>query len=266
VKLAFIFCVILLLPGLASAQIRVVITEPGGLQLPAKLYLPAGPATAAGLVALHGCAGPLARRDDGWAEILAGQGHPVVLPDSFAARGQKGDCKESTHGVSAYGARRDDALAAAAWLQGQKFEPPGGVILLGWSDGGTTVLASIGPGMPAGLIRGAVAFYPACMRTAKRADWRNSVPLLILMGAADDWTPPAPCQALAARNQGITIDLFPGAYHDFDVPDDPVHDISGLPYTRYGNGVAHAGENPAARALAQKILPYFIGTLPPAAK
>jgi len=261
-----ILWLLLLLPGLAWGQQRVVIAEACGVDLPAKLFLPAGPVTAAGVVALHGCGGPLTRRDDGWAEILAGQGHAVLLPDSFAARGLKGDCKDSTHGASAYGARRDDALAAAAWLQGQKFAPAGGVILLGWSDGGTTVLAAIGPGMPAGLVRGAVAFYPACTRTVKRADWRNSVPLLIMMGAADDWTPPAPCQALAARNPGITLKLFAGAYHDFDVPDDPVHEIRGLPYTRYGNGVAHAGENAAARAQAETILPAFIGNLPPAAK
>jgi dienelactone hydrolase len=261
-----LFWLLLLLPSLAWGQQLVVIAEPGGVSLPAKLFLPAGAATAPGIVALHGCGGPLARRDDGWAKILAGQGHPVLLPDSFAARGLKPDCKDSTHGASAYSARRDDALAAAAWLKDQKFIPQGGVILLGWSDGGTTVLASIGPGLPTGLIRGAVAFYPACTRTMKRTDWHNLVPLLILMGTADDWTPPAPCQALAARNQGITINLFPGAYHDFDVPDDPVHEITGLPYTKNGNGVAHAGQNRAARAQALKILPAFLGTLPPAAK
>jgi dienelactone hydrolase len=261
-----LFWLLLLLPSLAWGQQRVVIAEAGGVDLPAKLFLPDGPPTASGIVALHGCGGPLPRRDDGWAKILAGQGHPVVLPDSFAARGEKPDCKDSTHGASAYGARRDDALAAAAWLQAQKYTPDGGVILFGWSDGGTTVLASIGPGMPAALIRGAVAFYPACTRTAKRADWRNGVPLLILMGAADDWTPAAPCQTLAARNQNITIELFAGAYHDFDVPDDPVHEITGLPYTNSGNGVAHAGENTAARGQALKLVPAFLATLPPAAK
>jgi dienelactone hydrolase len=258
--------VVLLLPGVAWGQQKVVIAEASGVNLPAKLYLPVGKATGAGVVALHGCGGPLARRDDGWAKILAGEGHAVLLPDSFAARGLKADCKDSTHGASAYGARRDDALAAAAWLGAQTFAPAGGVILLGWSDGGTTVLASIGPGTPSGLIRGAVAFYPACTRTVKRTDWRNGVKLLILMGAADDWTPPAPCQSLAAKNQGITIDLFAGAYHDFDVPDDPVHEITGLPYTKNGDGVAHAGQNPAARARAEQILPGFLQSLPDAGK
>jgi dienelactone hydrolase len=256
-----LLCVFLLFPAIAFAQQRVMIAEPGGVQLQAKLFLPAGAATRPAIVALHGCGGPMARRDDGWAKILAAQGHAVLLPDSFASRGLKPECKESTHGASAYGPRRTDALDAAAWLQKQTFAPPGGVLLLGWSDGGTTVLASIGPGMPNGLIAGALAFYPACTRTVKNPAWHNAVPLLILMGAADDWTPPAPCQALARRNPGIKLVLFPGAYHDFDVPDDKVHEIHGLPYTKTGGGTAHAGENPAARAQALKLVPAFLATL-----
>jgi dienelactone hydrolase len=248
-------------PALAAAQQRVIIPESGGVQLQAKLYLPSGPATAPGIVALHGCAGPLPRRDDGWATLLAAQGHAVLLPDTFASRGLKPECKQSTHGADAYGPRRDDALAAAKWLQAQPFAPPGGILLLGWSDGGTTILAAIGPGLPAGLIRGAVAFYPACTRTVQNAAWHNLAPLLILIGAADDWTPPAPCQELSRRNLDLNIKFFSGAYHDFDVPDDPVHEIHGLPYTKNGDGTAHAGENPAARTQALQMVPAFFATL-----
>ncbi len=261
-KLCALLLALLLLPTLALSQPRgVVIPEAGGVQLQAKLFLPIGPQTAPGIVALHGCAGPLKRRDDGWAEILARQGHAVLLPDSFASRGLQPECKQSTHGEDAYGPRRLDALAAAAWLAARSGTPPGGVLLLGWSEGGTTVLATIGPGMPPQLIRGAVAFYPACTRTAKNPSWHPGVPLLILMGADDDWTPPAPCQALAARNPAIKITLFSGAYHDFDVPRDPVHLIHGLPYTKFGTGTAHAGGNPAARAAALKMVPAFFATL-----
>jgi dienelactone hydrolase len=247
-------------PARAASE-TLIIPEAGGVQLQAKLFLPAGPQTAPGIIALHGCGGPLKRRDDGWAEILAGQGHAVLLPDSFASRGLKPECRQTTHGAAAYGPRRLDALAAAAWLQARAGTPPGGVLLLGWSDGGTTVLASIGPGMPAGLIRGAVAFYPACTRTLKHPGWHPAVPLFILMGADDDWTPPSACQALAARNPTIKITLFPGAYHDFDVPRDPVHLIHGLPYTKTGSGTAHAGQDPAARAAALRLVPAFFATL-----
>jgi len=259
-RIGFLALTLCLSPNLAFAQAQKIIPEANGVQLQARLYLPMGPVTAPGIVALHGCAGPMPRRDDAWALLLAAQGHPVLLPDSFASRGLKPECKQSSHGADAYGPRRGDALAAAAWLQAQPFARPGGILLLGWSDGGTTVLASIGPGMPPGLIRAAVALYPACTRTAKNPGWHNFVPLLILMGAADDWTPPAPCQALAAKNQNITLKLFPGAYHDFDVPDDPVHEIHGLPYTKNGNGTAHAGENPAARSAAIQMVPGFFAS------
>jgi dienelactone hydrolase len=262
VRSLLILFVLLLPPTFALCQPRVVvIPEPSGIQLQARLFLPAGPQTAPGVVALHGCGGPLKRRDDEWAAILARQGHAVLLPDSFASRGLQPECKQTTHGADAYGPRRLDALAAAAWLNARAGTPPGGILLLGWSDGGTTVLASIGPEMPPKLIRGAVAFYPACLRTAKNSSWHPGVRLLILMGAADDWTPPAPCQALAARNPAIKITLFPGAYHDFDVPRDPIHLIRGLPYTKTGTGTAHAGENPAARAAALQLVPAFFATL-----
>jgi len=251
----------LLSPPLASAQQRVIIPEPSGVRLQAVLFLPAGAATAPGIIALHGCAGPMPRRDDSWALLLAAQGHPVLLPDSFSSRGLKPECKDSTHGADAYGPRRTDALTAAAWLQAQPFSKPGGILLLGWSDGGTTILATIGPGLPPGLIRGAVAFYPACTRTVKNTAWHNLAPLLILMGAADDWTPPAPCQELSRRNLDLNIKLFPGAYHDFDVPNDPVHEIHGLPYTKNGTGTAHAGENFLARAQALQMVPAFFATL-----
>jgi len=254
-KWVWLFALICLMPRFAAAQTRVVIAEPNGVQLQAKLFLPAS-VSAPSVIALHGCAGPFPRRDDAWARLLARQGHAVLLPDSFASRGLKGECKDKTHAAAAYTARREDALAAAAWAQAQHLGPPGGVLLLGWSDGGTTVLATLNHA-PAGLIRAAVAFYPACTHTSRMADWKPTAPLLILMGAADDWTPPGPCQQLAARDKAVTITLYPGAYHDFDAPHDPVHLITGLPYTRYHNGVGHVGENVAARAAAIKAVPAF---------
>lgn len=49
-----------------------------------------------------------------------------------------------------------------------------------------------------------------------------SAPLLLLIGEADDWTPAAPCKALAARvaarGEPMQIVTYPGTYHDFDSP------------------------------------------------
>ena len=73
--------------------------------------------------------------------------------------------------------------------------------------------------MPAGLVRGFVAFYPGCNFYDRRAGWAPSAPLLIVMGEADDWTPAEPCRRLAAKfPERIKLVLYPGAYHDFDAP------------------------------------------------
>ena len=66
--------------------------------------------------------------------------------------------------VDASHVRRSDAIAAAAWLTRQPGTPPGGVDLVGWSNGGSTVLytAAQQPDLPSGLFRRFVAFYPGC--------------------------------------------------------------------------------------------------------
>jgi dienelactone hydrolase len=240
-------------PLLASGQTRprperVVIPEPNGVQLQADLLLPAV-VGAPVVIALHGCSGPFAKRDRDWAGRLLAAGHPVLLPNSFASRGLRGDCRARHHVASAYRARRGDAWAAAAWASHQSFARPGGALLLGWSDGGSTVLASV-ENPPPGLIRAALAFYPACTKLLTDGGWHADVPLLILMGDADDWTPAAPCRALAAGQTNVRIMTFADAYHDFDVPDDPVHVVAGLPFTRAGDGQAHAGTNDLARRAA----------------
>ena len=57
-----------------------------------------------------------------------------------------------------------------------------------------------------------------------------TVPTLILIGELDDWTPANECRNLAEgrddcgisreKGQGIPIEIivYPGAHHDFDVP------------------------------------------------
>ena len=146
--------------------------------------------------------------------------------------------------------------------------PAGGVVVMGWSNGGSTVLASAATGvMPPGLVRGFVAFYPGCNPYADREGWAPSAPILIVMGEADDWTPAAPCIRLAARfPERITLVLHPGAYHDFDSPNLPVQVRRGLAFSANGDGVAHVGTNPAAREAALQDVPAWIRALPPATR
>ena len=242
---------------------HVRIPEPNGVTLDAALVHPAGPVRAPAIVALHGCGGPLPSRDASWADMLADQGHIVLLPDSFGSRGLGSQCRVKQRTVLASGGRRQDAIAAARWLAAQPGTPPGGIALLGWSNGGGTVMfvAAQAPDLPAGLFTRFVAFYPGCRTESQSTTWKPSGRLLILVGANDDWTPAAPCRALAAKfPEAITLVVYPGAWHDFDRPDHTVSALHGLATPPSGTGVAHVGTNPAARADALRRVPAFIDT------
>ena len=208
-------------------------------------------------------------RDRQWSERLTAAGHIVLFPDSFGSRGLHSQCRvpQARRVATSWGLRRRDALASAAWLAAQPGTPPGGVVLLGWSDGGSTVLDAgrAAPDVPAGLLRGLVAFYPGCRGPSEKAGWRPAAPLLILIGEADDWTPAAPCHVLAGKlgEPLLTLVSYPGAYHDFDTGH-PVRVRTGMATGKGPNGEVHAGGNPAARADALDRVPAFLLTLPAA--
>ncbi len=97
---------------------------------------------------------------------------------------------------------------------------------------------------------------------SERGNWHTSTPLLILIGAADDWTPAAPCERLAAAadkaGEPVTYQAYPRAYHDFDHPQLKLRVHHGLAYSGDGSGTAHTGTDPAARADATARVPAFL--------
>lgn len=247
--------------AVAARAESVEIPGPEGVVLKASLYRPVGAIVGPAIVALHGCGGLFVSRDRQWADRLAGAGHIVLFPNSFTSRGLGSQCNTAhvRRLVAAGGLRRLDAYAAARWLLAQPGTPQGGVVLMGWSDGGSTTLAA-GAGWedtPRDLIRGLVAFYPGCREASVTANWRPVAPLLVLMGGADDWTPVAPCRALADKlGAAMTLVVYPGAYHDFDAPDVAER------IRNSAAGQVHVGTNAAARADALARVPAFIAALP----
>ena len=253
-----------LLAFLQSAHVAVHpvrIPEPDGTVLDAALVMPIGPTRSPAIVALHGCGGPFPSRDGSWAVTLAQQGHTVLLPDSFGSRGLGSQCRVRHRSVRVVPTRRNDAIAAALWLTAQPGTPPGGVVLMGWSNGGSTTLwtADAARHPPPGLFRRFVAFYPGCMSETRSASYRPAAPLMILVGANDDWTPAAPCRTLAARfPDAIHLTVYPGTWHDFDAPNEPVRVRAGLATPPSGTGLAHTGTNQAAREDALRRVTAFI--------
>ncbi len=255
--------VMLCLIGFGARAEPVTLAGPGGLALKAQMFRPAVARDVPAIVALHGCGGPFGARDRQWREKLLAEGHILLFPDSFGSRGLKSQCQERNRLATAGGLRRQDALAAAQWLVAQPGTPQGGVVLLGWSDGGSTVLAAgeARADLPAGLLRGLVAFYPGCTGAAHSPGWQPAAPLLILMGEADDWTPAAPCHALAAQvGARLSLTTYAGAYHDFDAPV-PVRTRQNIPSSQNADHSVHAGDDPAAAQDALRRVSAFLAGL-----
>ncbi len=204
-----------------SPEQRVTVPGAEGTPLRALLYLPPAPSRPA-VIALHSCSGigpaerpirlPAHQRD--WAIRLLEAGHPVLFPDSFGSRGLGEACGVRGFPAGPLGVRRSDALAAADWARAQPWgrnQPP---VLIGWSHGGSTTLAAWATAPP-GALSAAIAFYPGCGQGEAAAT--GTAPLLMLLGAEDNWTPPQPCERIARRAPGlITFETYPGAHHGFD--------------------------------------------------
>jgi dienelactone hydrolase len=229
---------------------------------------PASPAPAVAL--LHGCSGIYDRHGElvkplrDYAALFNGVGYNVLVVDSLTARYETELCTQRSGKRRVTVAnRRLDALGAVAYLADRSDVDAKRIGIVGWSNGGSTVLAATNlrhPDVAAALAKPAfaVAFYPACAVELKRG-YEPVGPLLMLVGQADDWAPAAPCRALARApaEPKPEIDVFAGAYHDFDT-DMPVRlrkDVS--------NGVnpaqgVHVGGNVAARRASRERLLKFL--------
>lgn len=262
--------ILLSLCGPARAQTAfeaVQIPTSGGVMLQAKLYLPQGTPVAPAIVALHGCGGAYGRRDRQWRDLLVGRGHIMLFPDSFGSRGLGSQCRNAHRTVTSFVVRRQDAIDSARWLAARPETPKGGVALLGWSDGGSTVVAAghLAPDLPPGLIRGSVGFYAGCAAGLRTKGWTPAGRMLLLMGAADDWVSAAVCEKLATRvaPPALTVVSYPGAYHDFDVPGG-VRVMQNIPTSQNPDKSVHVGTDEPARADALARVPAFLESLPPA--
>lgn len=218
----------------ARAQERVAVPslelQHGTPVLLAGFWFPVHPAVdRPAVVLLHGCGGAydrhggLTSRMRDYAALLNQEGWHVLVLDSLSARGLSELCTQrpSARTVKVLN-RRKDALGALEWLARQPGVDRERLVLLGWSNGGSTVLAATNRRADevkdaAAQPRAAVAFYPGCEQELRRG-YEAAAPLLMLLGDSDDWTPPQACRDLARAAQGAPVRLvgYPGAVHGFD--------------------------------------------------
>lgn len=215
------------------------------------LAKPEGDGPFPAVVLLHGCTGlerdtlhrTMWRGLGRHAALLNDNGYVTLIVDSFGPRGITDACERPRLSEQA-----NDARAAFDRLASLPFVDTARIGTVGFSHGGTTALS-----LAAG-VRGAasgtngyaayVAYYPYC-----RAAFVDR-PVLILIGARDDWTPAPLCRSLLRQNEGlITLKVYPDAYHSFDMP------IGGA-FVFKGHRVE---ENVAARRDSQALMLAFFG-------
>src|SRR5712691_4828722 len=240
--------------------------------LHAQLYKPDGDGPFPVVIALHGCGGlaghsePVQPRYRDWAEQLLKQGNAVLLPDSYGSRELGPQCR--VRGERRLSARRErvtDIMAARQWLLQQPWTARDRISLLGWAHGASAVLWAVRPQLPSRNLepdfRSAIAFYPDC-RISSGLGWSARVPTLLLIGAKDDVSSPPACRQMVDGARGRSalarIVVYPGAYHDFDRANFPLHAIEGTSDAGLPEK-GHVGTDTEARADSQKRVAEWLG-------
>jgi dienelactone hydrolase len=243
------------------------------------------PAKQALVLALHGCGGLWSARGDldkryrDYQHWFNQRGIHFLALDSFSPRGKaSGICTEALAKRNLHPAdRRLDVQGALRWIKQQPWVDQERLLLLGWSHGASTLLSSIDRGgivavsdwpPDLGDFKAAVAFYPGCTPASQTSQYRLKLPLLLMIGEDDNWTPARACQVFydqqARHLQAAGLDparlqlkLYPGAHHGFDSTS-PVRHRADVP-----NGVNRrqgvmSGGHPASREDALKTLDAFV--------
>ncbi len=181
------------------------------------------------------------------AERLRESGLGVVLIDYLTAEGVANTCSgEISHErVGEYIAASLEFAATLSQVDLSK------LYVVGWSHGGAGVLAWLqGLGAQAPAVAGAVAVYPAC---GSRGPWFSAIPVLVLLGEADDVTPPESCDRILAElpdEARVEVRRYADARHGFDFTEGPA-------VLSIGGGMT-VGRNPAAGKLAWEELLAFL--------
>ncbi|GMG84873.1 hypothetical protein LNKW23_40890 [Paralimibaculum aggregatum] len=188
-----------------------------------RLLLPEGTGPVRGAVILSHGSGGLGLRQRRVARRLQDAGYAAFAIDHFGPRGVRSTARDQIRMTAQ--AMLADVMAARLLLASHPRIPAERIGMIGWSKGAITAVLGAVDRLAGYAARGgperlafAAAFYPFC--GFDFTGERLSGPLLMLLGEADDWTPAAPCLALAgnlaAAGEPVEAVVFPEAPHGFD--------------------------------------------------
>ena len=256
--------------GLAACQtsgtVTSLVTDTGEEAFTSWLVKPEGNGPFPAVVLMHGCSGTerntshqtVWRGLNGHAALLNDYGYVTLIVDSFGPRRITDGCQT---GGKYYPLQVSDAHAAFDHLASLPFVDGERIGFVGLSLGGGTALRlALGSSVDSrtregrGSYAALVAYYPWC-----EAAWAYALrsPVMILIGAEDDWTPASRCTALHTLTEiaapDVELEVYPDAHHSFDLP------MRGPFYVEGMNGRFHTvAGNPAARRDSQtRMLTFF---------
>lgn len=201
-----------------------------------------------------------------WAEYWAERGYYALVVDSFGPRGFPGGFAAGTYSqrpanVNEVTIRPLDAYGALRFLRGLEAVDGDRIGLMGWSNGGSAVLAAMADDKPGDMarlgFRAAISMYPGCgLQSRFRRGYRAYAPVEVFIGTADEEVSHDRCRnftaaANGAANRGASLGFtsFPGATHSFD---DPGRRRQSVP--------ANAA---ATRVVRERLADYFAEALAP---
>lgn len=236
--------------------------------LRALMFRPVGDGPFPAIVAVHDCdglknrGGLLRASVEDWGKRLSSQGYVVLYPDSYGSRSLERQCRINAARLRPDRERLADVRAARDWLQQQGFVRKDRISLLGWANGGVTVLWAVRPNLEPSDdrpdFRSAAVFYPGCRRLGDTA-WSARIPTLILLGALDDWAPAKNCEQMVAGARGrsarAVVVKYKGAHHFFDHDSLALRQRHSVAFSPDGSGRVTVGTNQEARADAIKRIP-----------
>ena len=258
--------------GLAACQPQgtatSIATDETDTPLTSWLAKPEGDGPFPAVVLAHGCSGlerntahrTVWRGLGRHAALLSENGYVTLILDSFGPRRISDGCQT---GAKYYSLQVNDAHAAFDHLASLPFVDAERIGLVGLSLGGGTALRLAQRGYThhrkasgRGTYAALVAYYPWC-----EAAWAFSLdrPVLILIGADDDWTPAPRCIGLdalarkAVNRPVLELKVYPDAHHSFDLPMQGPYTVEGMP----GRFHTVAGNDSARRDSQERMLAFF---------
>lgn len=267
-------------PASTVTMTKVSFTNADGQALTGFLFKdPTVTARNAAVVMMHGCAGvwsngvistdpqpsikTLSHIHKRWGENLAKAGYVGLLVDSFTPRSLTNECNNGTAGLNEATVRPKDALAGRAWLVGNGQVTADRIALMGWSNGGSAVMAtmdSTNEGTAGSKpFKEAFSFYPGCglvnefggdASTTAKTTWLPYAPVTIHHGSVDALYTDGRCDnrktaaitlgASVATGNAVAMVVHTGARHSFDQVD--LSKAIASPFTQADNDAQAAAD------------------------